>query len=46
MYRCSRYETEINRLHIRKPVRVCQACYNKLKGQQALEAFTHSVDST
>ncbi|XP_071808138.1 WD repeat and FYVE domain-containing protein 3-like isoform X3 [Asterias amurensis] len=29
--RCSRFESEIQRLRITKPVRVCQACYNTLK---------------
>ncbi|XP_077999760.1 WD repeat and FYVE domain-containing protein 3-like [Glandiceps talaboti] len=33
--RCSRFETEINRLRIVKPVRVCQACFNILKAEQA-----------
>ncbi|XP_042903173.1 WD repeat and FYVE domain-containing protein 3 isoform X2 [Parasteatoda tepidariorum] len=32
--RCSRFESEINRLRILKPVRVCQGCYNVLKSQQ------------
>lgn len=29
--RCSRFETEIMRLRIVRPVRVCQACYHALK---------------
>ncbi|KFM56661.1 WD repeat and FYVE domain-containing protein 3, partial [Stegodyphus mimosarum] len=32
--RCSRFESEISRLRILKPVRVCQGCYNVLKSQQ------------
>ncbi|GFQ88429.1 WD repeat and FYVE domain-containing protein 3 [Trichonephila clavata] len=32
--RCSRFESEINRLRIPNPVRVCQGCYNLLKTQQ------------
>lgn len=31
--RCSRFESEISRLRILKPVRVCQACYSMLKAQ-------------
>ncbi|ESO89055.1 hypothetical protein LOTGIDRAFT_154132 [Lottia gigantea] len=34
--RCSRYETEIRRLRIVKPVRVCQACYNIVKAADAI----------
>ncbi|XP_059163899.1 WD repeat and FYVE domain-containing protein 3-like isoform X2 [Physella acuta] len=33
--KCSCFETEIKRLRILKPVRVCQACYNIVKAQQA-----------
>lgn len=40
--RCSRYETEIRRLRILKPVRVCQACYNVLRAQQAAEAVSQN----
>ncbi|EFX68296.1 hypothetical protein DAPPUDRAFT_63233, partial [Daphnia pulex] len=29
--RCSRYESEIMQLRIRRPVRVCQECYASLK---------------
>nr|XP_037269371.1 WD repeat and FYVE domain-containing protein 3-like isoform X4 [Rhipicephalus microplus] len=29
--RCSRFESEISRLRILKPVRVCQTCFNSLK---------------
>lgn len=29
--RCSRFESEISRLRILKPVRVCQTCYTTLK---------------
>ncbi len=29
--RCSRYESEIMQLRIRRPVRVCQECYAALK---------------
>ncbi|XP_041362357.1 WD repeat and FYVE domain-containing protein 3-like isoform X2 [Gigantopelta aegis] len=32
--RCSRYETEIRRLHILRPVRVCQSCYSSVRAQQ------------
>jgi hypothetical protein len=32
-YRCSRFESEISRLRIVKPVRVCQGCYGALKTQ-------------
>ncbi|XP_035824115.1 WD repeat and FYVE domain-containing protein 3 isoform X2 [Aplysia californica] len=35
--RCSSHETEIRRLRIAKPVRVCQACFNIIKTQQASE---------
>ncbi|KAI8741991.1 WD repeat and FYVE domain-containing protein 3 isoform X1 [Biomphalaria glabrata] len=38
--RCSCFETEIRRLRILKPVRVCQACYNIVKAQQASENLT------
>ncbi|CAG9764999.1 unnamed protein product [Ceutorhynchus assimilis] len=31
--RCSRFESEISRLRILKPVRVCQNCYASLKGE-------------
>ncbi len=31
---CSRFETEIHRLSITKPVRVCQACYNSIKNDE------------
>ncbi|XP_056017801.1 WD repeat and FYVE domain-containing protein 3-like isoform X2 [Ostrea edulis] len=40
--KCSRYETEIRRLRILKPVRVCQACYNVLRAQQAAEAVSQN----
>ncbi|XP_061175428.1 WD repeat and FYVE domain-containing protein 3-like isoform X2 [Saccostrea echinata] len=40
--RCSRYETEIRRLRILKPVRVCQACYNILRAQQAADAVSQN----
>ena len=30
-HRCSRFETEIRRLRILKPVRVCQTCHSQLK---------------
>lgn len=30
-FRCSSYESEVTRLGIHAPVRVCHACYNKLK---------------
>ncbi|KAF7272906.1 hypothetical protein GWI33_014343 [Rhynchophorus ferrugineus] len=32
--RCSRFESEISRLRILKPVRVCQTCYAALKGEK------------
>nr|CAI5836643.1 unnamed protein product [Callosobruchus analis] len=32
--RCSRFESEISRLRILKPVRVCQGCYTMLKGEK------------
>ncbi|XP_064637335.1 WD repeat and FYVE domain-containing protein 3-like isoform X3 [Lineus longissimus] len=35
--RCSRFETEIRRLRILKPVRVCQSCFNSLRLQQQSE---------
>ncbi|XP_048248442.1 WD repeat and FYVE domain-containing protein 3-like isoform X1 [Haliotis rufescens] len=38
--RCSRYETEIRRLRIVRPVRVCQACYNIVRAQQAADAIS------
>lgn len=34
-YRCSRFESEIYRLRLFKPVRVCQSCHNVLKLIQA-----------
>ena len=37
--RCSRFETEIKRLRILRPVRVCQACYNIIKANQATESM-------
>ncbi|XP_069124433.1 WD repeat and FYVE domain-containing protein 3-like isoform X2 [Argopecten irradians] len=41
--RCSKYETEIRRLRILRPVRVCQACYNIIKAQQAAtDTITHN----
>ncbi|XP_050299394.1 WD repeat and FYVE domain-containing protein 3 [Anthonomus grandis grandis] len=33
--RCSRFESEISRLRILKPVRVCQTCYATLKGDHS-----------
>lgn len=33
---CTRYETQILRLQILKPVRVCVECYNKIKAEEAL----------
>ncbi|XP_050392525.2 WD repeat and FYVE domain-containing protein 3 [Patella vulgata] len=41
--RCSRYETEIRRLRIVKPVRVCQACFNIVRAQQAADALTNKT---
>lgn len=35
--KCSRFETEIRRLRILKPVRVCQTCYNMLRVQHAAD---------
>ncbi|XP_014681660.1 PREDICTED: WD repeat and FYVE domain-containing protein 3-like isoform X2 [Priapulus caudatus] len=32
--RCSRFESEISRLRIMKPVRVCQPCYSSLRAAQ------------
>ncbi|XP_076043582.1 WD repeat and FYVE domain containing 3 bchs isoform X2 [Oratosquilla oratoria] len=32
--RCSRFESEISRLRILKPVRVCQRCYNVLRNDK------------
>lgn len=40
--KCSRYETEIRRLRILKPVRVCQACFNILRAQQAADAVSQN----
>ncbi len=31
---CSRFETEIFRLNILKPVRVCQSCFNNIKNEE------------
>lgn len=31
---CTRFETEIHRLNITKPVRVCQTCYNAIKAEE------------
>lgn len=33
---CTKFETEIPRLHINKPVRVCLQCYNMIKADEAL----------
>ncbi|XP_063226772.1 WD repeat and FYVE domain-containing protein 3 isoform X2 [Bacillus rossius redtenbacheri] len=33
--RCSRFESEISRLRILKPVRVCQRCHNSLRAQHS-----------
>ena len=35
-------ETEIRRLRIIKPVRVCQACFNTLRAQQAADAVSQN----
>lgn len=35
--KCSRFETEIRRLRIMKPVRVCQTCFNMLRVQHAAD---------
>ncbi|XP_070185825.1 WD repeat and FYVE domain-containing protein 3-like isoform X2 [Littorina saxatilis] len=40
--KCSHYETEIRRLRILKPVRVCQSCYNILRAQQAADALAQA----
>jgi hypothetical protein len=32
---CSKYETQIPRLHINKQVRVCQACFNQIKADMS-----------
>ncbi|KAK3103345.1 hypothetical protein FSP39_018631 [Pinctada imbricata] len=37
--KCSRFETEIRKMRIMKPVRVCQACYNIIKAQQAADSI-------
>ncbi|KAL8607353.1 hypothetical protein ACOMHN_039503 [Nucella lapillus] len=41
--KCSRYETEIRRLRILKPVRVCLSCYNILRAQQAADALAQTA---
>ncbi|XP_076455501.1 WD repeat and FYVE domain-containing protein 3-like isoform X2 [Babylonia areolata] len=41
--KCSRYETEIRRLRILKPVRVCLSCYNILRAQQAADALAQAA---
>ena len=33
--RCSKFESEIQRLKIYKQVRVCNACYKKLRSEQS-----------
>ncbi|BFZ02583.1 hypothetical protein BsWGS_05621 [Bradybaena similaris] len=43
--KCSCFETEIRRLRILKPVRVCQACYNIVKAQQSAENLAASTKS-
>lgn len=35
--KCSRFESEISRLRILKPVRVCQTCYTQLKNPASLD---------
>lgn len=32
--KCSKFESEISRLRIFKPVRVCQSCYSALKTER------------
>ncbi|XP_023930684.1 WD repeat and FYVE domain-containing protein 3 [Lingula anatina] len=38
--KCSKFEIEIPRLRIHKPVRVCLACHNILRAQEASDALT------
>jgi len=38
VYRCSNYETEIHRLRIMKPVRVCQSCHSAVQLHNAASA--------
>nr|XP_018916724.1 PREDICTED: WD repeat and FYVE domain-containing protein 3 [Bemisia tabaci] len=40
--KCSRYESEISRLRILKPVRVCQSCHLSLKLQQKSQSIESS----
>ncbi len=37
LHNCSRYESEIMQLRIRRPVRVCQECYASLKMSSSME---------
>ncbi|KFD70218.1 hypothetical protein M514_17568 [Trichuris suis] len=41
--RCSRFESEVKHLKIRKPVRVCQNCYVRLKAAEDLIFPRHST---
>ena len=41
--RCSRFETPIARLSIAKPTRVCEACFNIIKANQASEDMVAKV---
>ena len=40
--KCSRYETEIRRLMILRPVRVCKACFKSLKGDKSVVDLNRS----
>ncbi|GAB6019627.1 hypothetical protein CHUAL_001189 [Chamberlinius hualienensis] len=45
--RCSRFESEIKRLHITRPVRVCSACYTRLRfGNQSTKSQSGSKNGT
>ncbi|KRX89877.1 WD repeat and FYVE domain-containing protein 3, partial [Trichinella pseudospiralis] len=40
--RCSRFESEIRHLRIRRPVRVCQSCHARLKATDDCQSTSHA----
>ncbi len=43
---CSKFEIDIPRLHIYKPVRVCQSCLNQIKATAEQDALNQTTVST
>ncbi|KRY48286.1 WD repeat and FYVE domain-containing protein 3 [Trichinella britovi] len=41
--RCSRFESEIRHLRIRRPVRVCQSCHARLKATDDSQSSNHAT---